>query len=185
MGVGFTIADHEKSCEGMCVQPLSISERYMGKLTLDGNRIRRHVGSRTEVVQVLNGEAERVEALRTLFGIHLDDEAASYSRSRIGNRIITIEEGLVSYSINSRVEKLCNYKACRNDMANASSICMVHLLFSTIQDAGFQPCSDVRITCMYKKLKTGSATAVGPTHTVGSPAAAPAGLYGSSGGQGL
>ena len=48
--------------------------RIAGKVMLVGNVVKRNMGGKTEVVQVCESEAERIEALRKWFGIELTEE---------------------------------------------------------------------------------------------------------------
>lgn len=56
--------------------------RYMGRVTMERGRIRRHVGSRTEEVKMVTTEAERIRALGEIFGIYIQDDCARHIKSR-------------------------------------------------------------------------------------------------------
>lgn len=49
-------------------------QRHMGRLAMDRSGVRRHVGSRSEVIRTFITERERVLALRELFGIHIPED---------------------------------------------------------------------------------------------------------------
>ncbi|KAG6868442.1 hypothetical protein C0993_002580, partial [Termitomyces sp. T159_Od127] len=56
--------------------------RHVGKYALEGAVIRRHIGNHSDIVKRVTTEAERVEALREFFGIHIPIEALEFIRGR-------------------------------------------------------------------------------------------------------
>ncbi|KAJ7888308.1 arylamine N-acetyltransferase 1 [Mycena olivaceomarginata] len=52
--------------------------RYLGRLAMAGDAVRRHVGTRTEVLRVMKTESERADALKEFFGINIPHEDLKY-----------------------------------------------------------------------------------------------------------
>ncbi|KAJ6625806.1 hypothetical protein B0H10DRAFT_2000752 [Mycena sp. CBHHK59/15] len=72
--------DGEKSAvDPVALTPLT---RYLGRLAMAGDAVRRHVGTETTVLRVLKSEVERAEALKEFFGISIPHEDLKYIRGR-------------------------------------------------------------------------------------------------------
>ncbi|KAJ7716619.1 arylamine N-acetyltransferase 1 [Mycena metata] len=56
--------------------------RYFCRLVMAGNEVRRHVGTRVEVMRVMKTEEERAEALKEFFGISIPYENLQHIRGR-------------------------------------------------------------------------------------------------------
>ncbi|KAK7046424.1 arylamine n-acetyltransferase 1 [Favolaschia claudopus] len=63
----------------MSLTPLT---RYLGRLAMAGNVVRRHVGTKTTVLKVMKTEEDRAEALRKVFGIDIPEEDLRYIQGR-------------------------------------------------------------------------------------------------------
>ncbi|KAG6903367.1 hypothetical protein C0995_013120 [Termitomyces sp. Mi166 len=72
----------EEACTTHKTTDRSIETRHVGRFGMEGAVIRRHIGSHTDIVRTLTTEAERAEALREFFGIHISIEALEYIRGR-------------------------------------------------------------------------------------------------------
>jgi hypothetical protein len=55
---------------------------YLGRIFMMGGEIKRHVGSRSEVVRIVSTELERIKALRETFMIDIADDDEKYIRGR-------------------------------------------------------------------------------------------------------
>jgi hypothetical protein len=55
---------------------------WMGRLIMMGDKVRRHVGNRMEVITSFTTEAERIVALRDLFGFQIDETDAIHIKGR-------------------------------------------------------------------------------------------------------
>jgi len=62
--------------------PLTPLNRYLGRLAMAGDAVRRHVETRTTVLRVMKTEVERAEALKEFFGISIPHEDLKYIRGR-------------------------------------------------------------------------------------------------------
>ena len=49
-------------------------QRHLGRLAMDRSAVRRHVGSRSEVLRTFTTERERILTLQELFDVHILDE---------------------------------------------------------------------------------------------------------------
>ncbi|KAJ7625906.1 hypothetical protein FB45DRAFT_922607 [Roridomyces roridus] len=56
--------------------------RYMGRLAMAGDAVRRHLGTETTVLRVMKTEEERMEALKEFFNIKIPVESLKYIRGR-------------------------------------------------------------------------------------------------------
>ncbi|KAJ7718202.1 hypothetical protein DFH07DRAFT_761657 [Mycena maculata] len=56
--------------------------RYMGRLAMAGNAVRRHIGTQTAVLREMKTEVERADALKEFFGINIPHEDLKYIRGR-------------------------------------------------------------------------------------------------------
>jgi hypothetical protein len=56
------------------VSALTPLTRYLGRVAMAGNAVRRHIGTQTTVLRVVQTEAERAEALSDFFGIIIAQE---------------------------------------------------------------------------------------------------------------
>jgi hypothetical protein len=56
--------------------------RYLGRLAMVGDAVRRHIGAQTTVVMVMKNELERAEALKKFFGIRVPRENLRYIKGR-------------------------------------------------------------------------------------------------------
>ncbi|KAJ7078294.1 arylamine N-acetyltransferase 1 [Mycena belliarum] len=61
---------------------LTALTRYMGRVAMAGDAVRRHVGMQTTVLREMKSEAERAEALKEFFGIVIPQENLKYIRGR-------------------------------------------------------------------------------------------------------
>jgi len=61
---------------------LTPMNRYMGRLAMAGDKVRRHVGTRTAVLRVMKTEVEHAEALKEFFGINIPHEDLKYIRGQ-------------------------------------------------------------------------------------------------------
>lgn len=59
-----------------------VTGRYLGKLTMAGSTVRRHVGTREQVLKVMETELERAEALGKYFAIVIHPEDLEHVRGR-------------------------------------------------------------------------------------------------------
>lgn len=64
-------------------EPDNVEEVYIGRMTLEAKEIRKHFGSRTEVVAHLETEEERVAALTSMFGLVMKPDDIVHIRGRI------------------------------------------------------------------------------------------------------
>ncbi|KIJ43689.1 hypothetical protein M422DRAFT_252932 [Sphaerobolus stellatus SS14] len=62
--------------------PLAPWQRHLGRLAMDRSAVRRHVGSRSEVLRTFTTERERILALRELFGVHTPDDDVKHILGR-------------------------------------------------------------------------------------------------------
>jgi len=60
----------------------SVLTRYMGRIGMEGRVIRRHTGTKSEIIRTVATEIERADALRELFGIDLNAEDLEHIRGR-------------------------------------------------------------------------------------------------------
>jgi len=63
-------------------QSIPVAERYMGRITLEGREIKRHIGSQTERVATVRTEDERVKALREIFGLVIAESDVIHIQGR-------------------------------------------------------------------------------------------------------
>ncbi|KAL0961268.1 hypothetical protein HGRIS_006231 [Hohenbuehelia grisea] len=56
--------------------------KYLGRLVIDGDTLKRHIGNRVEVVQTVTSERERARLLSDAFGIRIEEEALAYIAGR-------------------------------------------------------------------------------------------------------
>ncbi|THU81411.1 cysteine proteinase [Dendrothele bispora CBS 962.96] len=70
-----------EDCEEEC-KNVPPSRRFMGRLGMEGNIVRRHIGSRSDVIRVMNTEAERADALRDIFGIDITQDDLAFMKGR-------------------------------------------------------------------------------------------------------
>ncbi|KAJ6579208.1 hypothetical protein DFH09DRAFT_1077498 [Mycena vulgaris] len=52
---------------------------YMGRLAMAGYALRRHIGTQTTGLKIVNSEVERAEALKEFFGINIRQEDLKYT----------------------------------------------------------------------------------------------------------
>ncbi|KAJ6517458.1 arylamine N-acetyltransferase 2, partial [Mycena vitilis] len=57
-------------------------DRYLGRVAMVGNAVRRHVGTGTTVLRVMKSEEDRAEALKECFGIVIPEEDLKHIRGR-------------------------------------------------------------------------------------------------------
>ncbi|KAJ7579682.1 hypothetical protein C8J56DRAFT_834383 [Mycena floridula] len=62
--------------------PVPVSKRFIGRLSLEGRRIRRHIGSQTEDVEVVCTEEQRLEALEAKFSLCIPRSAVDFIKGR-------------------------------------------------------------------------------------------------------
>lgn len=60
----------------------SLLTRYMGRLGMEKNTLRRHVGPKSETLLTFRTESERAAALKEFFGIAIPKEDLKYIRGR-------------------------------------------------------------------------------------------------------
>ncbi|KAJ4475298.1 hypothetical protein C8J55DRAFT_457384 [Lentinula edodes] len=60
----------------------SLRSRYLGRLGLYANELKRHVGTRTETLKVFHTEVERIDILREFFGIDIAQADLEHIRGR-------------------------------------------------------------------------------------------------------
>ncbi|KAF7350164.1 Arylamine n-acetyltransferase 1 [Mycena venus] len=80
----FWMSDDEVREVDDTVDPATLTplNRYMGRLAMTGDKLRRHVGARTTILRVMKTEEERAEALREFFGINIPQQNLKYIRGR-------------------------------------------------------------------------------------------------------
>jgi hypothetical protein len=80
----FWMSDDEVREVDNVVDPTKLTppNRYLGRLAMAGDAVRRHVGTRTTVLRVMKTEVERAEALKEFFGISIAHEDLKYIRGR-------------------------------------------------------------------------------------------------------
>ncbi|KAJ7577801.1 hypothetical protein C8J56DRAFT_798316 [Mycena floridula] len=61
---------------------LNSSTRYLGKLSLAGNTLKRHLDTHSEVLRIMNTEEERASVLEEFFGIVIPPENLQYITGR-------------------------------------------------------------------------------------------------------
>lgn len=60
----------------------SLSTRYMGRLGMEKNTLRRHVGSTSETVKTMRSELERAAVLEEFFGIEILEDDLKHIQGR-------------------------------------------------------------------------------------------------------
>jgi hypothetical protein len=61
---------------------LGLKGPWMGRLILFGNKVKRRVGNRTDIITSFTSEIERIVALRDLFGVKIDEEDIIHIKGR-------------------------------------------------------------------------------------------------------
>ncbi|KAJ7917177.1 hypothetical protein B0H13DRAFT_1995572 [Mycena leptocephala] len=79
----FWMSDDEVREVDNAVDPTKLTppNRYLGRLAMAGDAVRRHVGTRTTVLRVMKTEVERAEALKEFFGISIAHEDLKHIRA--------------------------------------------------------------------------------------------------------
>ena len=62
-----------------------VGREYLGKFTMFGNEVRKHVGNKSEVVETFDSDLGRIQALRMYFGMNVRDEDAAHAKGRAGS----------------------------------------------------------------------------------------------------
>ncbi|KAF5364590.1 hypothetical protein D9758_005581 [Tetrapyrgos nigripes] len=62
---------------------ISLTYRYMGRLTMDGKTVKRHIGPRSEVIKTMEKETDRIEVLRDIFGVDIPPEEIRFMKGRV------------------------------------------------------------------------------------------------------
>ncbi|KAJ7488132.1 hypothetical protein FB451DRAFT_1081742 [Mycena latifolia] len=80
----FWMSDEEvRSVDGdIDTATLTPLTRYLGRVAMAGDAVRRHVGTQTTVLRVMKSEVERAEALKEFFGITIPHEDLKYIHGR-------------------------------------------------------------------------------------------------------
>ncbi|KAJ6575975.1 arylamine N-acetyltransferase 2 [Mycena vulgaris] len=80
----FWMSDEEVREVDQTVDPSTLKPqtRYLGRLAMAGDTVRRHIGTRTTVLRVMKTEVERADALREFFGIIIQREDLKHIRGR-------------------------------------------------------------------------------------------------------
>ncbi|KAF8189485.1 arylamine N-acetyltransferase 1 [Mycena galopus ATCC 62051] len=80
----FWMTDEEIREFDEAVDPATLTSltRYMGRLAMAGDALRRHIGTRTAVLRVMKTEVERAEALKEFFGIDITHDDLKHIRGR-------------------------------------------------------------------------------------------------------
>ncbi|KAJ7362555.1 hypothetical protein DFH08DRAFT_841149 [Mycena albidolilacea] len=73
---------NDEEMQEVSADTTKITGRYLGKLTMAGNTVRRHVGTREQVLKVMETELERAEALGKYFAIVIHPEDLEHVRGR-------------------------------------------------------------------------------------------------------
>ncbi|KAF5364589.1 hypothetical protein D9758_005580 [Tetrapyrgos nigripes] len=60
-----------------------LTHRYMGRLGMEGNTVRRHVGPRSEIIRTMKTEMDRIEALRDIFGVDIPPQDICFMKDRV------------------------------------------------------------------------------------------------------
>ncbi|KAF5364592.1 hypothetical protein D9758_005583 [Tetrapyrgos nigripes] len=60
-----------------------LTHRYMGRLGMEGNTVRRHVGPRSEIIRIMKMEMDRIEALRDIFGVDIPPQDICFMKDRV------------------------------------------------------------------------------------------------------
>ncbi|KAK7455248.1 hypothetical protein VKT23_011120 [Stygiomarasmius scandens] len=75
------LMDDKDSKEKLADIPLT--RRYMGRLGMEGNKVRRHIGPRSDVIKVMSTEVDRIDALRDIFGIDVPRQDLIFMEGRV------------------------------------------------------------------------------------------------------
>jgi hypothetical protein len=62
---------------------IPLTQRYMGRLAMEGNTVRRHIGPHSEVIKTMKTEKDRIDAFRDIFGIDIPPRNMRFMMGRV------------------------------------------------------------------------------------------------------
>ncbi|KAJ7572807.1 hypothetical protein C8J56DRAFT_874504 [Mycena floridula] len=74
--------EEQRESSAQSAKGLNSSTRYLGKLSLAGNTLKRHLDTHSEVLRIMNTEEERASVLEEFFGIVIPPENLQYITGR-------------------------------------------------------------------------------------------------------